>query len=99
MAITKISNILPQRLKQAGIEKGVRAAQILEISNKILDEMFGPDTSNFKARAIIFKQQQLHIATTIPSLQQELTMKKIKIINKVNGNIGKDVVKRLIVVR
>ncbi len=89
MAFTSLKKILPRRLKQAGIERGVQAAQVLQIANKVLDELFGSKTTAQHAQAASLKYKQLNIATVNASLRQEISLRQKEIVGKIMEQFDK----------
>lgn len=98
MSFKQIGKLLPRQLRQAGIERGVRAAQVLMEANEVLDEIFGPGTAANAARAAVYECKTLKIATTDASLKNAIIFRRQEIINAVNKRIKEDCVQRLQVV-
>ena len=98
MAFKKLGILLPRQLRQAGIERDVKAARVLNIANEALDEVFGQGTSQKSARAAIFKFKALKIATTDASLKNEIMFRKEELIKNINTRLGDEVVKKIQVV-
>lgn len=95
MAFSSLKDILPRRLKQAGIERDVSASRVVLIANELLNDIFGSQTTADKAKAVALKFGQLSIATTSASLRQELRFSEKDFVKKINDSLGKPQVKRL----
>ena len=86
-----IKDLLPKSIKNAGIEKQVEAAMIIEKFHQILQEMFGRKAVG-RARAVYFKNGILTISSTSSVLIQEIYLKQKQIIKKINEKFGKIIV-------
>lgn len=98
VAFKKLGKLLPRQLRQAGIERDVNAARILEVANQVLDEVMGSDTSKKSARAAVYKFKVLKIATTDASLKNQIYLKKNELIQNINARLGADSVKKIQVI-
>jgi len=98
MAFNSIGKLLPQRLRQAGLEREVQISQVIIMANDLLNELFGPQTTDYKAQAVSLKQKNLSIAAMNSSMRQELAIKERDFIFRLNKKIGKQMVERLRIV-
>lgn len=98
MAFKSLGKLLPRQLRQSGIERDVKAAYILTMTNDILDDIFGAGTTANHARAAIFKCKQLKIATTNASLKNAIMFRQQDIIKAVNNKLGEQIVERISVI-
>jgi len=92
MAFTSLGKILPNRLRQAGIDHAVQASQVLFIADKLLDEWFGIGTTETNAKAISVKHRKLSIASMDAGLRQKLRMREKEYVSEVNKKAGQTVV-------
>ena len=76
--------ILKERTRKYSFFDEVLAAEVLELWQKIIKQEFGPQWSN-KARAFYFKKGVLTVRVSHPDLLQELKLREIEIIKKING--------------
>lgn len=97
MAFSTLGSLLPQRLRQNGLERPVQAAAAVHIANQILDEWFGSDTTTTIAQAVSVKQRQICIASLDASMRHELKLREEELIEQINRRSGKLCVERLTV--
>ena len=70
-----LSNILKNRIPQSSVARGVSAAQTVEISNKILTDMFG-DPVREHAQVVHVKDKILSIACLSPVVAAEIKLRE-----------------------
>ncbi len=95
MAFQTMKNLLPQRLRQNGLAQPVRVAQAIETANQVLDEWFGAQTTELRAKAVSIKFKQLSIASLDAALRQELKLRERELVSAINSKIGDMAVERL----
>jgi len=93
MSLKRLSGLIPQHLRSAGIAQAVLAARVLEVANGIIDDLFGPGTSESDVRAVALKRGQLQIASNQSTYRQEIHDRASDIQEKVNANLGESLVK------
>lgn len=98
MAFNSLGKLLPQRLKQTGIAREVGISQVIAMANELLNEVFGPETTDYQAQAISLKHRRLSIATMNASFRQELVMRERDFIYRLNQRAGKPMVEAIKVI-
>jgi hypothetical protein len=98
MAFKKISKLLPQRLRQAGVEQGVEAARVLDVANEVLETLFGKDVANTTVRAVAVKHGKLQVASVHSAFRQEVNKKGNEIRARVNEQLGREIVRAVQVI-
>ncbi len=83
-----MKSLLPQRLRQQGIERPIVAAQTLETANHVLDDIFGAQTSQTRAQAVSIKFKQLSIASLDAALRHELKLREPELVRAINQRVG-----------
>lgn len=87
--------LLPQRLRQQGIERPIMAAQALDVANGVLNDWFGAETTALRAQAVSIKFKQLCIASLDAALRQELKLRERDLVLAVNQRLGATAVEGL----
>lgn len=95
MAFKPLGTLLPQQLRRSGIERGVQAARVLDVGNKVIDQIWGEGISEKTARAIAIKHGTLQIASIHAPFRQEITQRGEEIMNLVNQELTTPIVKRV----
>ncbi|MFH1030191.1 MAG: DciA family protein [bacterium] len=105
MAIKLNFSLLNDSINRAGIRKQVDSALVLEKFKEVIEKIFREAYSEDRAREILIDLKPLHvknktltIASLNPSLSQELRLREKSILYRLNSEIGKDAVKRIICV-
>lgn len=88
MAFQTMKSLLPQRLRQTGLERAVQAAQVIEAANRVLDTWFGRQTSERTAQAVSLRSRQLSVASLDAGIRHELRLREPDFIKAVNNTIG-----------
>lgn len=87
-----IKSLIPQFLQKKQIKKQVEAAEVCKIADKFLKEAFG----NSSAKASFFKNSTLQIKCSNSVLANEIQLRKERIRNEINEEVGKEVVKDIL---
>ena len=98
MSLKRLSGLIPRHLQSNGIAKGVLAARVLQVANETIDELFGDGTSDREVRAVSIKQGKLQIASNQSSYRQAIHDRADEIQEKVNADLGEQMVKRVQVI-
>ncbi|MDO4229901.1 MAG: DUF721 domain-containing protein [Capnocytophaga sp.] len=86
-----LSAVIQQIIKQNKLEYGLHKVEVKEIWNRIMGTSIAKYTKSVELKGDI-----LHIELSSPALTQELSFGKEKIIANINEEIGKEIVKKLI---
>ena len=86
-----ISNTLKRRIRQSGLEKSVSTALIIEEVEKILKEQFGANILN-KAKPLYIKDSILTLACLSSVINQEISIHKQNVIEKINKKFNRQVI-------
>lgn len=89
-----IKNILPSSLSRYGIDRQAQAAFVCFLFEKIIKEELGGEVHK-NCQPLSFKNGILKIQVKNSVLASEIQLNQSKIINKINKEIGKEVVRRL----
>lgn len=88
MGFQTMKSLLPQRLRQQGIERPIMAAQTLDTANLVLDDLFGAQTSQTRAQAVSVKFKQLSIASLDAAFRHELKLRERELVAAINQRLG-----------
>ncbi len=95
MAFNSIGKLLPQRLRQTGVEREVLTSQVIAMANDLLNDIFGPNTTDFQAQVISLKMRKLSIAAVNPAFKQELAMREQDFLFQLNQKVGRTVAEKI----
>ncbi len=87
-----IRSLIPKVLQRQGIKKQIEAVEVCKIADKILKEAFG----NSSAKAAFFRNSTIQIKCPNSTLANEIQLRKERIKNEVNEEMGKEVVKNIL---
>lgn len=87
-----IKSLIPQFLKKKQIKKQIEAVGICKIADRILKEAFGSKD----AKAVFFKNSTLQIKCSNSVLANEIQLRKERIRNEINEEVGKEIVKNIL---
>ena len=87
-----IKSLLPKFLQRQGIKKQIEAVEVCKIADKILKEAFGSKD----AKAVFFKNSTLQIKCSNSVLANEIQLRKERIRNEINEEVGKEIVKNIL---
>lgn len=95
MAFNSLGKLLPQRLRQTGVEREVLTSQVIIMANELLNDIFGPKTTDFQAQVISLKMRKLSIAAVNPAFRQELMMREKDFLFQLNQKVGRTVAEKI----
>lgn len=84
-----IKSLIPQFLQKKQIKKQIEAAEVCKLADRILKQAFG----NKDAKAVFFKNSTLQIKCSNSVLANEIQLRKERIRNEINEEVGKEIVK------
>ncbi|RSK39248.1 DUF721 domain-containing protein [Mangrovimonas spongiae] len=86
-----LSEVLKEFVETNNLESGLDKVNI----KNVWHDMMGPGISNYTT-AISLKQDVLYISLSSSVLREELSYGKEKIVTMLNENLGKDLIKKVI---
>jgi predicted nucleic acid-binding Zn ribbon protein len=89
-----LKNLLWKAINKAGIARQVEAALVVEKAQAIVDE-FLPKKESKLAKVLYLKNQLLTVACLSSTVAQEIKLNEPQIINRLNQQFNKEIVKRL----
>lgn len=98
MAFTPLKRILPQAVRQAGVEAQVGAARVVDEAQASLVRLWDPERAAH-VRAVSFKEGTLKVAITSPSAAHALRLIETQWVNETNRALGSRKVMKVIVMR
>lgn len=87
-----IRSLIPKVLQRQGIKKQIEAVEVCKIADRILKEAFG----NSGAKVAFFRNSTLQIKCPNSTLANEVRLRKERIKNEINEEIGKELVKNIL---
>ncbi len=81
-----IKNLLQNSNLSTPVLRGVRAAEVLEIAEKVLINEFGPTVDEF-VKPAYFRRDCLTIACLSSTAAQELKLRETVILEQINANL------------
>ena len=95
MTFTPIGKALDDKMDQKGpLKKQVEAAQVVEITEDIIKEMFDKEISHH-AKPLFLKNRTLTISCSSSVMAQEIRLNQAEIVEKINKKLGKKEVDRI----
>ncbi|HOX60413.1 MAG TPA: DUF721 domain-containing protein [Candidatus Magasanikbacteria bacterium] len=79
---------------QAGVAKGVEAAQIIEVAQKIMDKIFSPELAALM-KPLFMKNRTLTISCSSSAVAQELRLHQNEVVELMNKEIGRNEIDRV----
>jgi hypothetical protein len=98
MAFTPLSRLLPQAVKQAGIERSVSATYVVEAAQTVIARMLGPERAAF-VNVTSFKGNVLTVTVTAPAAAHALRGIATQWMKETNNALGSVRVKEMRVKR
>ena len=92
--MTPLGDTLKKNTNQGPLQKQVEAAQVLEFSQEILEEIFGSEQS-IQAKPLYLKNRTLTITCATSAIAQEIRLNQAEIVTKINEKLGKKEVDRI----
>lgn len=95
MSMKSLGEILKKQMKQQVQGwKHVEAAIVVEKTNEVLREFFGPESTRF-AQAVYFKDRTISITCLSSVMAQEIKLNERKIILSINNKLGGQTVEKI----
>lgn len=98
MTFFSLKRILPQAVRQAGIEASVSASRVVEEGQAALVRLWNPEQAQF-VRVVSFKGGVLTIAILSPSATHALRTIETAWMNEINRALGEQKVRKIAVRR
>jgi hypothetical protein len=98
MSFISLKRILPQAVRQAGIEQSVSAARITEEAQAALVRLWGDEKAVY-VRVVSTVGDTLKVAVTSPSAVHGLKLLETAWMNEINRALGSQHVKKITVKR
>jgi predicted nucleic acid-binding Zn ribbon protein len=94
MTFTPLGKALDDKISdKSALKQQVEASQIVEIAEKVLEEMFGELSKH--AKPLFLKNRTLTISCSTSVMAQEIRLNQMDIVEKVNKALGKKEVDRI----
>ncbi len=87
MSFSALGDLLKQRIGQGHFSEKVTAALVCEEFDKILREVFGAELEN-NAKTMYLKDKILTVACLSPVVAQEIRIKEIQLLEKINDKFS-----------
>lgn len=89
-----IKNLVSQSVKKAGADKSVEAARVVEITEKIIEKIFGKKMT-MHIKPLYLKNRTLTVSCTNSTVAQELKLQEPDILERLTKKLGKNLVDRI----
>lgn len=95
MAFTPLGDALQARMdKKSPLLKQVDAAMVIEHATQIFLELFGTDGAMY-AKPLFLKNRTLTVTCGTSAVAQEIRLRQLEIVEKINEKLGKKEVDRI----
>ena len=95
MSFTPLGDTLHEKMgKNSTLQKQVESAEIVEVTEAVLADMFGPDLSG-NAKPLFLKNRTITISCTSSTMAQEIRLNQTEIVKKINEKLGRSEVDRI----
>ena len=95
MSFTPLGDTLHDKMdKNNNLKKQLETAEVIEIVDKALEELFGADLARH-AKPLFLKNRTITISCTSSAMAQEIRLNQAEIVRKINKKMGKDEVDRI----
>lgn len=93
-----IKSLIPKVLQRQGIKQQVEAVEVCKIADKILKEAFGKAARQRRGspKAAFFRNSTIQIKCPNSTLANEIQLRKERIKNEINEELGKKLVKNIL---
>lgn len=98
MAFTSLKRILPQAIRQAGLEATVSSVRIVEEAQAALVRLWDPERAAY-VRVVSSVGHTLNVAVTSPSAVHALRLIEVSWMNEINRALGEQRVQKIVVKR
>jgi hypothetical protein len=86
MAFQPIRRILPEAIRQAGIDEQVSSVRILTLAQSLLEKLWGPEKAAY-IEWISYKDGVLRIRSQAAAALQELRIWEVRLVNEINREL------------
>jgi hypothetical protein len=87
MAFQPIRSLLPQAIRQAGIDEQVSSVRILTLAKETLQKFWGEEKAAY-VEWVSFKDGVLRVRCQAPAAKQELKVWEVRLLNELNHALG-----------
>lgn len=95
MAFTPLGDALQQKLSaQTPLKKQVEASLVVEQAAIVFEEIFGKDNAA-QAKPLFLKNRTLTVTCGTGAIAQEIRLRQLEIVEKINQKLGKKDVDRI----
>lgn len=94
MALVGLKFFLNQAIDRAGIDEDIKAANVCDLWDKIIFEIFDKVFVG-KSKAIRFKNGELAVAVLENDFAKKLEIEKYEIMNAINKEAGRNIVEKI----
>jgi len=94
MSFTPLGDTLHEKVGSSNIKKQVEGTEVLEITEKVMGDMFGVDLARH-AKPLFLKNRTLTISCTSSSMAQEIRLNQADIVKNINKELGRSEVDRI----
>lgn len=98
MSFIPLGRLLPQAVKQAGIERSVSAANVVETAQAVITTMLGPERAAFVV-VTSFTSNVLTVTITAPAAAHAMRVIATKFMRETNKALGEAKVREMRVKR
>ena len=95
MSFQPIKRILPKAMQDAGIQRQVTSARVLEEAKLAVIRLWGEEKAAY-IHAVSFGEGTLKLQALAPAALQELKMWETRLLNEVNRALGSKTIHKLI---
>ena len=94
MGFQSIRRILPQAIRDVGLEEQVTTVQVLQIATQVFERLWGQERAQL-IQARSYTQGVLKVETRIPAAAQELQVQQVRFLNEMNRLLGAKKITRI----
>jgi len=94
MPFYELKKLLPKSIRRAGVGRQVEAVSALEIFSAAAREILGEEIAG-QTKPLYFKNGIITVACLSSLIMQELQYREREIVEKINKQIGEDIIKKL----
>ena len=87
MGFQSIRRILPQAIRDVGLEEQVTTVQVLQIASQVFQRLWGEERAQL-VQARSYAQGVLKVETRVPAAAQELQVRQVRLLNEMNRLLG-----------
>lgn len=95
MAFTPLGDALFSKLSiDSTLKRQVETSEVVELSKEVINELFGADIGSH-VRPLFLKNRTLTVSCGSSSVAQEIRLRQLEIVAKINEKVGKNEVDRV----